>query len=200
MKKTSIAIALIATMVLLTISCASPPALWPDLPVELPERTIAGNVPEPVREAVMATPRDALVGIGTANLGTEGLSRTVAQTKARAELLRQLEFVVMYIVADYMTTAGANPQGALLFQEGVMIELSGARLHGASIVYEDFTDGDFWMVVVLPRNSAMLEVLTATESTASLIPDASVTMWDRERLGRALWQNNLAPVLVAGLD
>jgi len=197
MKKTSIALALAASALLLATSCASPPPLRPDPPAELPERTIAGYVPGPVRDAVMAVPRDALVGIGTASMESKGLSRTVAQTRARAELVRQLESVVAYMVAGY---PGANPQAALLFREGVTVELSGARLQGATIVYEGFIDGASWIAVTLSRNSAMLEILTAAESVARLTPDANAAMWDRDRLDRALWRNGLAPVLVAGLD
>jgi len=200
MIKTSIALALIAAAVLLATSCASPPHLRPDPPAELPERTIAGHVPGPVRDAVMAAPRDALVGIGTANVGTESLSRTVAQTRARAELVRQLESVVADMVADYMTTAGANPRAALLFREGVMVELYGARLQGASVVYEGFIEGGFWMAVTLSGNSAVLEILTAAESATRLIPGASPAMWDRDRLDNALSRNGVAPILVTGLD
>ncbi|MCL2194258.1 MAG: hypothetical protein FWB78_12800, partial [Treponema sp.] len=176
------------------------PPLRPAPPAELPERTIAGHVPGTVRDAVMAAPRDALVGIGTANVGTENLSRTVAQTRARAELVRQLESVVADMVADYMTSAGANPRAALLFREGVMVELSGARLQGATIVYEGFIEGGFWMAVTLSGNSAMLEILSTSGIAAGLTPDASAAMWDRDRLGRALWRNGAAPVSVTGLD
>ncbi|MCL2192766.1 MAG: hypothetical protein FWB78_05150 [Treponema sp.] len=193
MKKTPIALALVTSVVFAITSCASPPPFRPDPP---PERIIAGHVPDPVRDAVMVAPNDALVGIGTANMGTESLSRTAAQTRARTEIVRRLEAVVVDMVADYPS---ANPQAALLFQESVIVELSGARLHGAFIAYEGFIDGDFWMVVELAWDYAVREILSAVESAANLVPGFNAAIWDRDSLDQALWRNGLDPVSVAGL-
>jgi len=196
MKKIPIVLALIAAAVLLITSCASPPPVFrPDPPTEPTERIIADRVPKHVRDAVMAVPRDALVGIGTANMESEGLSRTVAQTRARAEIVRRLEAIAADIVADY-----PNPQAALLFRESVIVELSGARLQGASIVYEGFIDGGFWMAIAFAGDDAAREILAAAESAARLVPGITAAMWDGDRLVGALWRNSLDPISVAGLD
>ena len=197
MRKTSIALALIAAAVLLAISCASPPPLRPEPPLEPPERTIADLIPGYVRDAVMAVPGDALVGIGTASMESEGLSRTVAQTRARAEIVRRLGAVVAYMVADY---PWADPRAAILFGESVAVELSGAGLRAARIVYEDFADGGFWMAVALAWDDAAGEILAAVESAARLVPSVTAAAWGGDRLARALWRNGLDPVSVAGLE
>jgi len=191
MKRTSIILALAAAVFFLTASCGA-----------VPRRSIAGDhIPASVQQAVRSAPRDAFVGVGTAKLASMSLSRTIAQTRARAEISRQLQTVVRDMVADYTASAETETQAVLTFQENITLALSESRLHGAVIVSEEQTaDGQYWIVVMLARSDVAAEILSAAESTARLVPGANAAMWATDRMDRAMHRQSLANIVVAGGD
>ena len=191
MKRAPIILALAAAVFSLAISCRS-----------VPERSIIGDhIPDSIKRAAKNAPRDAFVGIGNASLPNINLARTVAQTRARAEISRQLQTVVRDMVADFAVAAGTETQAALIFQENITMVLSESRLYGAVIVSEEQTaDGQYWMVVVLPRSNVAAEILSAAESSARLVPGVNAAMWATDRMNRAMDRQSLADIAVAGGD
>ena len=184
------------------LACASPPFARPAHPdgafeaaqiTERFERSIEGDVPEFARVAAMGVPQDALVAIGAAEMASGNMSRTVAQTMARADIVRQLQAAFAGMVADF----GGNSAAEILFLESVLIELSESRLRGAVIAAEGFVDGEFWMVVALGKANAAMEIAAAAESAARLVPGVSAAMWSAERIDSALRRQGMAPIVVA---
>ena len=191
MKRASTILVLAAAVFFLATSCGS-----------VPRRSIVGNhIPDSIQQAARKAPRDAFVGIGTANLANISLARTMAQTRARVEISRQLQTVVRDMVADYIASAETEPLAALAFQENITVALSESRLHGAVIVSEEqAADGRYWMVVMLARSDVAAEILSAAESTARLVPGANAAMWATGRMDRAMDRQSLADIVVAGND
>jgi len=57
-------------------------------------RRANSGIPKSIRDAISKVPEDALVGVGTAKMASLSQSRTISQTRARAELSRQMDTVV----------------------------------------------------------------------------------------------------------
>jgi hypothetical protein len=138
------------------------------------ERKISGRVPDFVRNAVKNAPENALVGIGTAKLASISQSRTIAATRARAEISRQLDTVIRDMVRDYQASSEVDPASALAFQENITLALSQSRMQGASVVEEDMDDnGSYWCVVMLTKGEAAREVNQATAQAKLGVPAAA---------------------------
>jgi hypothetical protein len=145
-----------------------------------PGRRISGGVPEFVRNAVKNAPEDALVGIGTANLASLSQSRTIAATRGRAEISRQLDTVIRDMVRDFQASSEADPASALAFQENITLALSESRLQGSSVVDENTDDnGNYWCVVMLTKGEAAREINQAAAQAKLSVPAAA--SFDAER-------------------
>jgi len=199
-KRTSVfVVVLVMAVVFAATSCGTGPAAAQ--PAAAPDRPIGGFVPDFVRNAVRTAPEDALVGIGTARLATISMSRTLAQTRARADISRQLNTIVRDMVTDYMATAETDPQAALSFQEVITVAISESRLQGASTVDEDMmADGQYWVVVMLSRSNAAQEIASASESASRLQPGFDHAMRAIDRMNTAFDSQARAPIPVADSD
>ena len=180
MKRTHIIMALTLLMVFLSFSCGSN------------SRRIDGNVPASVKRAVSSVPDDALVGIGTSRLlSSMSLSRTVAHARAIAHISLQLQAVVSRVVADYTITEEANSDSEITLRETVTSTVSESRIANALIVHESYVGRQYWVVVMLERDDAKAEIMSASESAIGLIPSAdAVTL--------ALEQQSKATIVVSG--
>jgi hypothetical protein len=154
-------------------AAAQPAAAQPAAP-SAPARNISGRVPDFVREAVRNAPEDALVGIGTANLSSISQSRTIAATRARAEISRQVDTVIRDMIRDFQATSEADPDSTLAFQENITLALSQSRLQGSSVVDEDRDqDGNYWCVVMLTKGEAVREINQAVAQAKLRVPAAA---------------------------
>ncbi|MDR3283953.1 MAG: LPP20 family lipoprotein, partial [Treponema sp.] len=126
-----------------TVASASAPA----------ERKVPGGVPDFVKSAMMNVPEDALIGIGTAKMASLSQSMTIAQTRARADLSRQLNTMIQDMVRDYTAGSEVDPSAVVSFQENFTLALSKSTLQGSHVVEAD-TDaqGNFWAVVSLSKS------------------------------------------------
>ncbi|MCL2067686.1 MAG: hypothetical protein FWG99_09515 [Treponema sp.] len=144
------------------IGCASSPKN---------ERRVPGSFPEFVKKAVRNADEDALIGIGTAKLASLSQSRTVAQTRARAEISRQMDTMIRDMVRDYQASSEIDPAAALSFQENITVALSEARLTGARVMEEDRDEeGNVWCVVVLDKASVVSEINQAQAAARLAVP------------------------------
>jgi hypothetical protein len=125
------------------------------------------NVPDWISEM---PPEDVLWGIGSAKQSTETLSMTMADTRARQDLARQLSVLAEGMVTDYGRDAGSvNNQASLQLAESVSRQLTSAKLTGAIPIRRwKAPDNTWWYLVQLRKSDAAQEAADVIESEASL--------------------------------
>ena len=192
MRRTSIIILVLAvSMAFFATSCGSAPAasmVQPD------------PVSDFIRETRRNAPEDALLGIGTSTHSNRSMARTTAETRARAEIARQLDVVVRSMITDYMAGSEAEPGALLSFQESVTQSLAASQLRGAIIRDELNFGGEQITIVMLSSSNVVNEIMSASESAAALAPHMGAAMWALDRMDRALSEQNLAPAVVRNHD
>jgi hypothetical protein len=167
--KKFIAVVLMLSIALVFVACASKPAAG-GVSVGN-DRNVPNSFPEFVKKAVRNAPEDVLVGIGTARLASLSQSRTVAATRARAEISRQLETMVQDMVRDYQASSEVDPGSAVSFQENITVALSKTTLTGAAIVDEDGDEnGNWWTVVMLSKTDVAREINQAQAAAKLAVP------------------------------
>ena len=166
MKKTHL-IVFAVLIAILALSCASKK----DVVVDAPERKSAGGLPQFVRDYIKKAGDDTLVGVGTAKMATLNQSRTLAQTRARAEISRQLETIIQDMVRDYTAGSEVDHSAVLQFNEQITVALSKATLVGASIVDEDMDQNEnYWVVIMLNKANAANEINQAQAAAKLAVP------------------------------
>ncbi|MDR0473390.1 MAG: LPP20 family lipoprotein [Treponema sp.] len=154
---------------------ATPTATGPDTTVSAaaakPERKVGGIVPAFVKDALRKAPEDALIGIGTAKAATLNMARTVAATRARAEISRQINTMIKDMVTDYTAGSEVDPSAAISFQENITIALSKSTLTGAAPVDEDMDENNnYWVVVMLSKANTVNEINQAQAAAKLAVP------------------------------
>jgi len=134
-------------------------------------RRVNSSIPLSIRDAMTDVPEDALIGIGTAKMASLNQSRTISQTRARAELSRQMDTVVRDMVRDYTAGSEVDHSAVLSFQENITVALSQARLVGATIIEEDEdAKGNYWTAVMLSKTNAVNEINQAVAAAKLKVP------------------------------
>ncbi|MDR1094894.1 MAG: hypothetical protein LBL31_00725 [Spirochaetaceae bacterium] len=136
------------------------------------------GVPTFVNDAYLNASEDVLIGIGTYKIGNDmskmGTGKTFAETRARADLARQLDSIVKNMVNDYTATSEIDPGAAVSFQETVTQSLSKAQLRGARTVKLERDDnGILWVVMEFSKSAAAEEVNQAANAAKLAIPAAA---------------------------
>jgi hypothetical protein len=137
-----------------------------------------GGVPQSVSDAYMNASEDVLVGIGTYKTGGDpskiGAGKTFAETRARADISRQLQTLVKNMVTDYTATSELDPSASLSFQEEITQTLSKSDLRGAKTIKLDTDDnGLLWVVMEYSKSAAEAEVNQATNAAKLKVPQAA---------------------------
>jgi hypothetical protein len=122
------------------------------------------GVPSFVNEAYLNASEDVLIGIGTYKIGNDmskmGAGKTFAETRARAEISRQLQTIVTDMVNDYTTTNELDSSAALSFQEDITQTLSKAELKDAKVIkFERDNNGLLWVVMEYSKSAAAFNAL-----------------------------------------
>jgi hypothetical protein len=133
------------------------------------------GVPTFVNDAYLNASEDVLVGIGTYRIGNDmskmGPGKTFAETRARADIARQLSAIVNDMVSDYMSTSEIDQDSAVSFQENITRTLSRAELKGARTVKMERDDnGLLWVVMEFSKSAAETEVNQASSAAKLAIP------------------------------
>jgi hypothetical protein len=131
-----------------------------------------------VNEAFLNASEDVLIGIGTYKVGNDtskiGTGKTFAETRARADLSRQLTTIVKDMANDYTATSELDPSAAVSFQETITQTLSKAELKGARTVKMDTDDnGLLWVVMEYSKSAASAEVNQAANAAKLAVPAAA---------------------------
>lgn len=139
------------------------------------ERGIATTrrVPDFVKNAIKNAPEDALIGVGMAKLASTSQSRTIAVTRARADISRQLNSTVRDMVRDYQASSEVEPKEAVAFQETITAAFSKSTLVGTKVIEEDIdADGAYWVVVQMGKTSVAQEINQKTAAAKLAVPAA----------------------------
>jgi hypothetical protein len=136
------------------------------------------GVPGFVNEAYLNASEDVLIGVGSYKIGGDvsklGIGKTFAETRARADLSRQLSTIVKNMVGDYTGTSEIDPSAALSFQEDVTQSLSKAELRGARVIKLDQDEnGVLWVIMEYSKSAAAQEINQAVNAAKLAVPQAA---------------------------
>ena len=136
------------------------------------------GVPQFVNDAYLNASEDVLIGVGTYKIGNDmsrmGTGKTYAETRARADLARQLTSIVKNMVNDYSATSEIDPDSVVSFQETITQTLSKAELRGARTVQMQRDDnGVLWVVMEYSKSAASTEVNQAASAAKLAVPKAA---------------------------
>jgi hypothetical protein len=164
----------VPVMALLWTGCAGAPAKSPGSPLS----SGLSGVPAFVNEAYLNASEDVLIGVGTYKIGNDmskmGTGKTFAETRARADLSRQLQSIVKNMVTDYTATSEIDPAAAVSFQETITQALSRSDLRGSRTVRVERDDnGVLWVVQEYSKSSAVAEVNQAANAARLAVPAAA---------------------------
>ena len=173
MRKTCFVV-LVLLVLSMAVSCASsgsaPPA--------------QSGLPDIVRSGRRNAPEDVLVGIGSAKMATQNQSKTMAETRARAEITRAMNSMIDNMVRDYEAGSEIDHSAALSFQEDITVALASARLQGARIVDEDYIDGTYYVVMYMGKSSVVQEINQAAAASKLNAP-FSASLLAEQRMNAA---------------
>jgi hypothetical protein len=174
---------LTAGLLLSSVGCATPSGGGSSVSsggsVSTPRpKTKLGGVPDFVNEAYMNASEDVLIGIGTYKTGGDpskiGAGKTFAETRARADISRQLQTLVKNMVTDYTATSELDPSASLSFQEEITQTLSRSDLKGSRTIQMQMDDnGLLWVVMEYSKSAAQAEVDQAANAAKLKVPQAA---------------------------
>jgi hypothetical protein len=135
-----------------------------------------GGVPDFVNNAFQNASEDVLVGIGTYKIGNDmskmSAGMTFAQTRARADITRQLQSIVKNMVTDHFATSELDPTAQTSFQENITQALAQADLRGAKVVVSNTQDGVLWVVMEYSKSAAASDFDAAAAAAKLAVPAA----------------------------
>lgn len=108
---------------------------------------------------------DAVYGVGYAKTAQLAQSLTIAKTRARADIARQVETQIQSVMTDYFQEAGI-PQNSqtIQFVESITREITETRLYNSTVRQQYPTqDGGVWVLISYAKNDAV----KALEETAN---------------------------------
>jgi hypothetical protein len=130
-----------------------------------------------VNDAYKNASEDVLIGIGTYKIGNDtskmSTGMTFAQTRARADISRQLTTIIKDMVTDYTATSELDPEASLSFQENITLALSKADLRGARIVTSNSDNGLLWVVMEYSKSAAASDYSAAQAAAKLAVPAAA---------------------------
>jgi len=146
------------------------------------------GMPKEVSDLIRNVPEDALVGYGTAKMGTKAQSMNIAATRARAMISNQLDSIVKNMVRDYTASSEVDPNAALAFQENITVTLSKANISGAVPKWDGADkDGSWWSVLYLSKADVAREI-TQAQAAARLAVPAMASFDAEKRMNEAFEQ------------
>jgi uncharacterized lipoprotein YajG len=173
---------LVLAAALLMAGCATKPdggSAAPDgaAPAAASQTPSLRNVPDFVNKAYQSASDNVLVGVGTYMVGKEAarmsFAKTMAETRARADISRQLQTISNQMINDYTAANEFDPSAIISFQESINQQLSKSELKGSKIMEMD-TDasGLLWVVVQYDKAAAAKEYNAAANAAKLAVPAA----------------------------
>jgi hypothetical protein len=147
------------------------------------------GVPDFVNAAYRNASEDVLIGIGTYKIGNDmskmSSAMTFAQTRARADIARQLDSIVKNMVTDYVAQSELDSSAALSFQESITTALARADLKGAKVVENQTDNGLLWVVMEYSKSAAYEEAINPAQAAAKLAIPAAAAFDAQTRMQNA---------------
>ena len=138
---------------------------------------LGGGVPDFVNQAYLEASEDVLIGIGTYKIGNDSsklsMGKTMAETRARADIARQLQSIIKNMVTDYTDASELDPDAALSFQENITQALAKAELKGSRTIKMDTVDGVLWLVMDYSKSAAANDYSAAQAAAKLAVPAAA---------------------------
>jgi hypothetical protein len=135
------------------------------------------GVPAFVNETYLNASEDVLVGIGTYKIGGDtsrmSIGKTVAETRARADIARQLQVMVKDMITDYTAASELDPQAKIAFEENITQSLAKADLQGSKIIRMDVVDGVMWVIMEYSKLLAGKDLNAASAAAKLAVPAAA---------------------------
>lgn len=146
------------------------------------------GVPDFVNAAYLNASEDVVVGIGTYQIGADmsrlSMGKTMAETRARADITRQLQSIMNDMVDDYTAMNELDPEAEVSFQENVTRTLSRADLRGCKTIAMDTEDGMLYVVMEYNKSAAANDYAAAAAAAKLAVP-AAVAFDALERMDEA---------------
>ena len=161
------------------VTAGAPPSSAPAQPAApvAPAAPVLGGVPQFVNDAYLNASEDVIIGIGTYKIGNDtskmGNAMTFAQTRARADISRQLQSIIKNMVIDYATTSELDPDASLSFQENITQAIAKADLRGAKVVTSNTDSGLLWVVMEYSKSAAASDYSAAAAAAKLAVPAAA---------------------------
>lgn len=147
--------------------------------------TSGSSVPKGAPDFVLNPPQSDTViyGVGYAKLATTNMGLTMAETRARAAVARELGTVVKQMIDDYAADASevsGNKGEAEAFAQSVSRSLSGADVKGAKVIRREQTDdGTWWVLVSYDKTAAEKDALA--QLNKDKVNYAAFKNWNAQR-------------------
>jgi hypothetical protein len=149
----------------LFLVCGAVTVLSVGCSTEAGRRKLPKDIPNGVKKAVKNAPKDTLIGIGSATGTNPSLARTIAETRARTSIARQLGAMTKEMLQAYRDEGGIDAETVVTIEDGFTVTLSSSTLTGAVIIYqEQDARGNWWAVVMLRRDEAFNEIVRARDA------------------------------------
>jgi hypothetical protein len=166
--------ALTAAVLLASVGCASGGAPQSSSSPSV----VLGGVPQFVNDAYVKASEDVLIGVGTYKIGTDmskmSTGMTFAQTRARADITRQLQSIMKDMITDYIATSELDPSASLSFQESITQALASATLQGSKVVASNTdNNGLLWVVMEYSKSAAATDYSAAAAAAKLAVPAAA---------------------------
>lgn len=174
--KKNVVLSMTALIALSMAGCASAPKADPN--ASGPMGAGLSGVPSFVNDAYLNASEEVLIGIGTYKIGNDmskmGTGKIFAETRARADIARQLDTIVKNMVNDYTATSEVDPEAVVSFQENITQALAKAELKGARTIKMDRdNNGLLWVVMDYSKSAAAAEVNQAASAARLAVPAAA---------------------------
>jgi len=163
-------------VVLSIIACASTDT-GSSTRTSAPKAVKLSGVPDFVNAAYLQASEDVLVGVGTYKIGSDmsklSIAKTMAETRARADIARQLRSILDNMVDDYTAASELDPKAAISFQESITRALSRTELRGSKTVVMNTQDGVLWVVMEYSKSAAANDYSASAAAAKLAVPAAA---------------------------
>jgi hypothetical protein len=111
---------------------------------------------------------------------------TIAETRARAAITRQLDSAVKNMVEDFTAASEANSDKSLSYQQNVTRALAKFDLKGAKPKESHIIDGTLWLVMEYSKSAANQQVaVNASDAAHELAIPALANMNAQDAMDKA---------------
>ena len=115
-----------------------------------------------------------LIGIGQYHFGSnralQNQARTMAESRARAEIVRGMDTMVRQMIDDSTRSSEVDQSAVISYQAQVSQSLSQSRLQGAHVYAENIIDGSYYVVVHYGRSNVSNDVNQAQAAARLAVP------------------------------